>query len=85
MIASGGKVLVDISAGQTTATASGFGFPGIYTVKFNAEPGRTYTLAVSPRGESYIPMAAFGFVGSAVDALVNENGGAFQIQVAKSS
>jgi hypothetical protein len=62
--------------------------PGSYTVKFNAEAGKTYAFAVSPRGEQFaaemtgaVGGGAFGsLVGVAADTSANgEQSGTFKI------
>ncbi len=54
--------------------------PGKYSVSINLQRNTEYQFEVSPRGESYGPLAAFGLLGLAVDASVNENSGLFKIR-----
>jgi hypothetical protein len=55
-------------------SVSAWSSPGASSQRFNAEPGKTYRFAVSPRSENFAASMVGGFVGQAV-----EGGGAFQI------
>jgi hypothetical protein len=83
-IGNGGQAIFDIPAGNTSISASCWSLPGQYAVKFKAEAGRNYALAVGPRSEAIAPAVAFGIVGGLIDAGINENAGAFQIKDAAS-
>ena len=65
--------------GPTTIRAHAWRHTGKYRISFTAQPGKTYRLVVSPRGESIMPGVVFGLAGTLIDAAVNENAGAFKI------
>ena len=69
-------------AGPTTVSAYGSSPPGRYSIRFNAEAGKTYRLVVSPRREGYVPLTASGKIGTA-DYTVSDNDGAFKIEPAR--
>jgi len=69
-----------IVPGKTAVSVTGWSYPGSWTVNFDAKPGKTYTVEISPRGDSYVS-TLFGPVGVVIDATANKNGGAFQMRV----
>ena len=70
------------AAGETEITASCWSYPGKFAVTFKTEAGRTYALEVAPRQASVGTAVAFGAIGGAIDASVNENSGAFELKAA---
>ena len=69
-----------IAPGKTAVSATGWSYPGSWTVNFDAKAGKTYTVEISPRGDSFVP-TLLGPVGLVIDATTNKNGGAFQMRV----
>jgi hypothetical protein len=77
-----------VRPGPTVLTVTCWCGPGRYSVKFNAEPGKSYRFLVSPRGEQFaaemVGTAAGGVIGGmagvAIDTADNgDNSGTFQI------
>lgn len=81
-IASGGKAVFDVPAGETVLSASCWSYPGDFALKFKAEAGRTYALEVAPRQDSIGTAVLFGAIGGAIEASVSQNSGAFQLKAA---
>ncbi len=69
-----GKVQVDVY----TATAF-----GRYGVTINATAGTVYYFKVSPRKDSFIPVALVGYAGNLIDTTVNEQSGLFQLELTR--
>jgi hypothetical protein len=69
-----------IRPGPTVLTVTCWCGPGRYNVKFNAEPGRSYSFLVSPRGEQVAAGMVGGMIGVAMDTAANgEQSGTFKI------
>ena len=51
-LAAGGSFTGPVSPGPVTLTATSWSSPGRYTVRFNAQPGKRYAFAVSPRDDA---------------------------------
>ncbi len=78
----GGSTVVDIPAGERKIVVDAFGALGAYTLPLRAKAGTLYTMEISPRSEAVVAGVLFGFIGSAIEAASNENGGAnFQIRI----
>jgi hypothetical protein len=77
----GGSTMLDIPAGSHKVVVGHWGHPNVYAITLDAKPGMLYTLEVSPRMEAAVAGAAFGLVGWAAEAAVNENGGTYEIRV----
>lgn len=75
----GDKIFSDIEPGRTNISVDNWSFPGSYSISFTAKPNFIYQFEVSPRGESYGPVALAGFLGAAADAAANERSGGFKI------
>jgi hypothetical protein len=71
-------LLVPIRSGPTTVSVAGSSEPGRYSIRFNAEGGKTYRLEISPRQEGYLPPAETAVA-------TTENAGAFKIMPEKDS
>jgi hypothetical protein len=80
-LASGGITLIDVPAGNNVLAASAWSYPGAFSVKLAAKAGERYALEIAPRTASFAPGALLGPVGGIIDASVNENAGAFQLQL----
>jgi len=63
-----------LPAGPTEITASSWLRDGKSSVKFTAQPGRTYRFTVAPRGEHFVVGMVAGVVGTLI-----EGNGAFSI------
>jgi len=81
-IASGGKALFDVPAGDLVLAASCWTYPGDFAIRFKAEPGRTYAFALGPRQEGIATGLLLGVVGTAIQASISENTGAFSLKAA---
>jgi hypothetical protein len=69
-----------IRPGPTVLTVTCWCGPGSYSVKFNAEPGKSYRFLVSPRGAQVVADVASGLIGVAMDTAYNgDKSGTFQI------
>ena len=77
----GKATIYDIKSGQTTISVNAFAFPGRWTMSFNAEPGANYFIEITPRGESFLWVGGFGFIGAAVDSAISENSGGFKMNI----
>lgn len=75
-LAVNGSHQVAVAPGPVSFTASMWSAPGSYTLRFTAEPNKSYRLAVSPRGESIAAGIAGGIIGMAA-----EGNGPFKITV----
>ena len=85
-----GERFADLALGQTysgavrpgptvLAVTCWYG-PGRYSIKFNAEPGRSYSFLVSPRGAQFGAEVLGGMIGVAMDTAYNgDKSGTFQI------
>lgn len=79
-IDNGGSYTGPVAPGPVTLTATSWSSPGRYSVHFNAEPGKRYAFAVTPRDEQAAVMFIGGVVGLAADTIANgETSGAFKI------
>jgi hypothetical protein len=79
-LAAGGSFTGPVSPGPVTLTATSWSSPGRYTVRFNAQPGKRYAFAVSPRDDQMVVTAVAGVVGLVADTAINgETSGTFQI------
>jgi hypothetical protein len=83
-----------VPPGPAVLTVSCWCSPGSYTVKFDAETGKTYAFAVSPRGEQFAAGMAGAVVGGGFGSLVGvgmdtsangEQSGTFQITAEKTT
>jgi hypothetical protein len=74
----GGSHTGAIAPGPTVITASAWSAPGRYSIRFNAEPGKSYRVVVTPRGAPMLAGMAGGIVGQVV-----EGGGPFQVALAR--
>lgn len=70
---------IDVQPGRTIVTVDTATSPGTFSVSFTAQPNREYLLEVSPRSDSFLPGALFGYAGVFVDSAVNEQSGLFQL------
>ena len=77
----GKATIYDVKSGQTTISVNAFAFPGRWTMSFNAEPGANYFIEITPRGESFLWVGGFGFIGAAVDSAISENSGGFKMNI----
>ena len=84
-IAADDSITIAIAAGPTTLAVYAPAHPGKFAVTIQADASRSYTAEVSPRAESYIPVAALGAFGAALDAALNENAGAFKLRLVSAS
>ncbi len=80
----GGSTYVDVNPGTATVRVDHPTSPGSFAVSFEARPGSTYAIEVSPRNESFMPGALGGVIGLAVDASITENSGLFMIKLVSS-
>ena len=82
----GQSTAAEVPAGVTTVTATGFGAPGRFVLRFPTVSGGRYDLLAAPRGDSLGPALAFGLIGSMLDAAANpEQGGAFNLTIVSAS
>jgi hypothetical protein len=82
-----GESVANLSVGETysgalrpgtvTIAVSAWSAPGEFKMKFRADPGKSYRLHISPRGESYAASVVGGLPGMAI-----EGGGPFKIVAA---
>ena len=79
-VATGGKAVVDIPAGEAVLAASCWSYSGQFSVKLKAAAGQNYALEVAPRSGSFGP-SLLGPIGAALEASVTENAGAFEMKV----
>lgn len=70
---------IDVPVGRTIVSIDTATSPGTFSVSFVAQPNREYLMEVSPRSDSFLPGALFGYVGVFVDAAVSEQSGLFQL------
>lgn len=75
----GGSVAHDVKVGTIIMEASTPTAPGRFVMRFDAAPGKTYNLLVSPRDGQLLFGAAFGLIGDTINASVSEQSGYFQI------
>ena len=69
-----------VAPGSELLTVSCVCGPGSYTVKFNAEAGKAYGFAISPRNEQFAAQMTGGLIGVAADTSANgTQSGTFQI------
>ena len=76
----GDAAMTEVDPGQVTVTADTLTAPGRFSVSMNAAPDAEYRFEISPRGDSFAPGAAFGLLGLAADASINEQSGLFQVR-----
>ena len=67
----GKATIYDVKSGQTTISVSAFMMPGRWTITFDSEPGANYFIEITPRGESFLWVGGFGFIGAAVDSAIS--------------
>lgn len=79
-VSSGGTETVDIAPGPSAVSVEAWSYPGTWTVNLNAAAGHTYTLEISPRGDSFGP-SLLGPLGGVIDSGVNKNAGAFEMKM----
>ena len=84
-LSNGSSFYYDLPAGRTNISVYGFMDPGEFSLDLNLVKSKIYEFKVQPRAASFMPMAAFGLLGSVADAQVNSQSGYFQISVAKYS
>lgn len=72
-----------VAPGAVKIVAFNGTFPGRYALTFVARTDKSYRFIVSPRSESYLPVAVAGYIGAGIDAAVNENAGGFKIELAQ--
>lgn len=77
----GGAVTKDVRAGQVAVSAQATASFGKFTVRFVAQPGKTYRFKVSPKSDALLLGSAFGIVGDAVNAQISDTSGYFQIEM----
>lgn len=70
---------IDVQPGRTIVSVDTATSPGTFSVSFTAQPNREYLLEVSPRSDSFLPGALFGYAGVFADSAVNEQSGLFQL------
>jgi len=70
-----------VAPGPTSVTATGTGYPGHYTVKFNAVAGKTYAFQVAPRTDaSHTVAMIMGALPAAIEATAKgDEGGLYKI------
>jgi hypothetical protein len=57
----------DIAPGPTVVSVSSWSSPGVSSYSFSAQRGKTYQLAVKPRGGNFAAAMVGGLVGQAVE------------------
>jgi hypothetical protein len=78
----GETTVADVPAGQTAVMVTAFGSPGRSAVRFPTVPGGRYTVEVAPRGSSFVPVMALGYVGAMLDgAASGDQGGSFTLSI----
>jgi hypothetical protein len=77
----GSSSSIDIAPGATSVSVDGWTYPGSWTVDLSVKAGQSYTIEISPRGDSLGPNLLLGAIGGAIDASVNQNAGLFQARV----
>jgi len=82
-LAKGATYRGGVRPGPTVITVNHWSTPGKYSVKFTAQPGRSYRFVVSSREEQMWAGALFGLSGIFLDAVVNENSGTFKLEPGK--
>jgi hypothetical protein len=75
----GGSVVYDIPDGRNLVSVTTPMAFGNFSNSFEAKAKKTYSFEVSPRSEALMVGSAFGMLGDAVNASINENTGYFQI------
>jgi len=75
----GSFTYVDHAPGQVNISVDNWSFPGKYVISVNLKPNGEYYFDVSPRSESFGPVVFGGYIGSSIDAQVNQNSGAFKV------
>lgn len=75
----GGSVVHNIQDGRNVVSVTTPMAFGNFSTSFEAKAGETYSFEVSPRSEALMVGSAFGMMGDAVNASINENTGYFQI------
>lgn len=82
----GASTMADVPAGQTTVAVTAFGSPGRSVVRFPTVQGGRYTLEVAPRGSSFMPVMALGYLGALLDGVASgEQGGSFSLSITSAS
>ena len=79
-----GNAAVNVTGGTNVLAASTWSYPGDFSVKLDAEAGKTSALEVSPRAASPTPSILLGPIGGLIDASANENAGAFEMKISGS-
>lgn len=77
----GGKVIHDVQAGESKVRASTFGAFGSFSVRFDAKAGETYQFDLRPKTDALILGSAFGVVGDAVNAEIDDTSGYFELEL----
>ncbi len=75
----GSSTVENIQTGRNVLSVNAPTTFGHFTTTFEAKSGKIYTFEVAPRSEAMHVGAAFGMLGEAVNAHVNDNTGYFQI------
>lgn len=73
-LAVGGNYSGSLRPGPVIIATSAWSAPGRYSVRFEAEPGKTYRFLISPRGEQMAAGLGGGLIGQVI-----EGGGPFKI------
>jgi len=74
---------VDIAPGPSAVNASGWSYPGSWTLNLNAKAGQNYNIEIAPRGGSVGTAVMFGAIGGAIEASANpgKNIGLFEMKM----
>ena len=82
-LANGSSFFYDVPAGRTNIKVYGFMDPGQFSLDLTLSKLKIYEFLIQPRAASFLPAVAFGLLGSAADAAINEKSGYFQISIRK--
>lgn len=77
-LSNGAFTYTDQMPGRINISVDNWSFPGKYVISIDVKPGTENYFEVFPRSESFGPVL-FGYIGTAIDAQVNQNSGAFKV------
>lgn len=77
----GQSFITNVNPGKINFSLDAWGWSGRYLTSVNLEADKTYVYEVGPRSGSLGTALAFGAIGTAVDAALNENTGPFSAEL----
>ncbi len=77
-LSNGAFTYSDQTPGRINISVDNWSFPGRYVISVDIKPATEHYFEIFPRSESFGPVL-FGYIGTTIDAQVNQNSGAFKV------